>query len=62
MVKSFQFNKIKENIYQILNKFISAWYITDNQFICPQILHYTEYLARMVKDYNSYLSNTGASH
>ena len=35
MVQSFQFNKITENTYQILNKIISACYITDKQFICP---------------------------
>ena len=46
MVQSFQFNKITENIYRILNKFISSWYITDKQFICPQILHYNEYLSK----------------
>ena len=46
MVQSFQFNKITENIYQILNKFLSACYITDKQFICPQILHYNEYLSK----------------
>ena len=46
MVQSFQFNKITENIYQILNKFISACFNTDKQFICPQILHYNEYLSK----------------
>ena len=35
MAQSFQFNKITENMYQILNKFISACYITDKQFILP---------------------------
>ena len=46
MVQSFQLNKITENIYQILNKIISACYITNKQFICPQILQYNEYLSK----------------
>ena len=36
MVQSFQFNKITENIYWILNKFISACYITDSNSYVPK--------------------------